>query len=655
MSSRTQYEFLFVGSDEGSFVENYAYDLGEGGANSGKIFINLEIQNNPAHAEAIGETIFDSVRKAFFAEPEKDPYARFEDSIKEVNRALNAIKEENVSKFIGNLHVLIAAIVGNNLYLTQCGDAEAYLIRRRMCTNVSEGLQEEGATDIFSNIASGSLEPGDFVFFNSTRLLRYIGKTDLAKMSSGGNLVASLSELKDFLATEVVSKVGIIGMKVLDVAGELSSSEKGQIVAHLQKEEYASKDNSEKKSSAPLADAINRLTIMVRDLQRRLSLNSSSKTVRASETDTRSGSGRWGKDRIVMSFIAIVLVLTAGIWWIRSKATEQQTIEKYTTMLNEVQEEVGSAQTTGQYNKEQAGQMLSHAEEKALEVLNSGYLRPKANQLLQDIQGARDKLDGVSHPEARVIADLSEKRSNVSALGLLSLNDQLYAFEYNALYPIIAGKVQDPLTIDENETVVAGSVYDDKDSLLFYTKSGKVIEYKDNRVSFVDSVDSSFRKGVSVQAYSNRLFILDPENNQIWRYTRGRDKFDAAEQYNVNGDVKNGVSMAIDGSIYILSKDGFITKLYLGNKEDFPVKKQPMKTIENATKIFTELDMNRIFVLEPSEKRVMIYDKEDGGSGAVYNHQLVFDDIDDLRDIYVNKDTNTLYLLDATKIYEVKL
>ena len=124
-------------------MENYAYDLGEGGENSGKIFINLEIQNNPVDAEAIGETVFDSVRKAFFADLEKDPYERFEEAIRSVNKALIQLKEEKVSKFIGNLHILVGAMVGDTLYIAQTGEAEAYLVRRRLCSPISENLSED--------------------------------------------------------------------------------------------------------------------------------------------------------------------------------------------------------------------------------------------------------------------------------------------------------------------------------------------------------------------------------------------------------------------------------------------------------------------------------------------------------------------------------
>lgn len=660
MSLRTQYEFLFVGRDEGSFVENYAYDLGEGGDNSGKIFINLEIQNNPVDAEAIGETIFDSLRKTFFADLEKDPYERFEEAIRAVNKALIALKQEKVSKFIGNLHVLIAAIAGNTLYVTQTGEAEAYLIRRRLCSPISDNLSEEGVEDIFTNIASGSVEPGDFILFSSTRLVRYVSKTDLAKLCSSQNLVTSLAELKDYLMTEVLGKVGMIGITVHETAPDLNAQERGEIVEHLEKEEvYVERDSGGAggRTNNALKDAISLLTGAVNDLRGKVSEIGSNRRTRTSRSsdggwkDVRS----WSKDRMLTVIIITVLVLVVGIWWMKGQAEEQQIIEEFSTILDEVKAEVSSAETTGQYNKGQAGEMLAHAESRALEVLNSGYHRAKANEILETIVSTRDRLDNIIHAEPRMLADLAVKRENVSALGLLSLNNTLYAYEYNALYPIVLNEVQDPISIDENETIVDATVYEDEDSILFFTKTGKLIEYKDNRMTFIDGADGQFKRGVSVQAYSNKFYILDAEQNQIWRYTRRRDKFDAAEAWNVNAEIRNGVDFAIDGNIYVLNKDGYITKIYSGNREDFPIKRQPMQPMASPTKIFTELDMNQIYILEPELRRVLIFQKDAKTGGATYNNQIVFDDLEDMRDLYVDKDTNKLYVLDKTKVYEVAL
>lgn len=666
MSLRTQYEFLFVGRDEDSFVENYAYDLGEGGENSGKIFINLEIQNNAAEAEDIGELIFDTLRKKFFGDLDEDPYVRFEKALKEVNRELKNLRAGKSSQFIGNLHVIIAAIVGNNLLLTQCGEAEAYLIRRRFCSVISDDLYDPESKDFFTNIANGTLEPDDFVLLSSTRLLRYISKSDFARIGSSKNLVGALGELRDFLSAEVLGKMAFIGIKA-GFPAELTDQERSKVASHLEKEEkvYASKEarasgEKQTKINAVLMDAVKKLSGSVKDLTRRLASRGQGAETQGRVVRGQAGGGffnfsNWSRDKILGAIIVIVLVLTAGVWWLRTRADEQQKIDHYVAVLNEVREQISSAETTGQYNKEQAGQMYNDAEQKALTVLNSGYARSDAKNYLDMIQEGRDKLDGVIHPEARVLADLSSKRANVSALGMLHLNGALYAFEYNALYPILADQVQDPLSIDDTETVVAGASFDDQKSLLFYTKSGKVIEFKDNRMSFIQAAEGSYRKGVAVQAYSNKFYILDPDSNQIWKYTRRRDQFDTAEQYNIDADLKNGISLAIDGNVYVLNKDGSITKMLSGNKQDLPIKREPVKPLANPSKIYTELDMAQVYILEPSEHRVMVYYKDDKTNGLTYQAQYVFDDIADIRDLWVDKNTNKLYLLDATRVYEVTL
>ncbi len=666
MSLRTQYEFLFVGRDEDSFVENYAYDLGEGGDNSGKIFINLEIQNNPAEAEDIGELIFDTLRKKFFADLDEDPYIRFEKALKDVNRELKNLRAQKNSQFIGNLHVIIAAVVGTNIFLTQCGEAEAYLIRRKFCSVISDDLGDPDSKDFFTNIANGTLEPDDFVLLSSTRLLRYISKSDFARIGSSKNLVASLGELRDFLSAEVLGKMAFIGIRA-GLPAELTDQEKSKMASHLEKRDRVPSDsNSKEKQSVNvvLMDAVRKLSGTVKDLSQRLASRSQGpqdgepkgRVVRGqAQTGNFFNFSNWSRDKILASIIVIILVLTAGVWWLRTRADEQAQVDHYVAILNDVNQEISTAETTGQYNKDQASQMLNDAEQKSLTVLNSGYARSDAEKYLNMIQDDRDKLDGVVHPQTTVIADLSTKRANVSALGLLGLKGTLYAFEYNALYPILADKLQDPLTIDQNETVIAGSNYDDQNALLFYTKSNKVIEYSNNQMNFVQAAEGTFHKGVAVEAYNNKFYILDPDSNQIWKYTILHGKFDAAQQYNIDGDLKNATAFAIDGNVYVLNKDGSITKLLSGNKQNITLRHEPVTPLKAPTKIYTNVNIQQVYILEPSLHRVMVYYKDDKNNALTYQAQYVFDNINDLRDLYVDTDGNKLYLLDATKVYSVDL
>lgn len=662
MSLRTQYEFLFVGRDEGGFVENYAYDLGEDGQHSGKIFVTLEIQNNSVDAEQIGEHIFDTMRKTFFSDLEQDGYFRFEQALKEVNKQLRLLKNERASQFIGNLHVVITAIVGNNLYLSQCGDAEAYLLRRRFCSIISEDLYDPQSKDIFSNIANGTLEPEDFILLSSTRLLRYISKADLVKSTSAKNLIATLGELKDYLSAEILGKVAFIGIQSVQPA-EFSDAEKNQVIAHLHKDEMAIIEKFTKNIRiaqlkpviVAVAGGAKKIFAMAMGLKDRL-LAEKGRVFKGREQKFQFQFQKWSKEKILGALILIVLVLTGSIWWLRGRAEDQRKIDQFNRILSEVQESIGSAETTGQYNKDQAGQILNDAEKKALTVLNARYFSAKANTLLKAIQESRDKLDGVLHPQTKIMADLRQKRANVSALGLLNLKGIFYAFEYNALYPIILDKVQDPLTIDDNETVIAGTTFTDKDSLLFYTKNGKVIEYKDNRLSFVTSVAGALHKASAFQAYNNKIYLLEPEANQIWKYTRRRDKFDPPEAYNIDADLKKGVSLAVDGNVYILNNDGTLVKLFSGNKQNLVIKKHPTKPLAAPTKIFTQLNLPHLYVLEPKEHRVLVYYKDDkAGGGLIYTAQYIFDDIADMRDLYVDKDANKLYILDQSKVYQANL
>jgi hypothetical protein len=148
---------------------------------------------------------------------------------------------------------------------------------------------------------------------------------------------------------------------------------------------------------------------------------------------------------------------------------------------------------------------------------------------------------------------------------------------------------------------------------------------------------------------------LDSEANQVWRYAKKRESYGNSEGYITNGSITNPIDLAIDGYIYVLQSDGKIVKFDRGSAVDFPISKAPLDPLSNPTKIYTELDLNKIFILEPSKSRVVVLDKDAQGTGATYSAQYVFDGISDVRDMYYDKGTNKLYLLDSQKVYEVTI
>lgn len=644
MKLRNQFEFLFVGKEEGSFLENYAYDLGEGEEAAGQLFVTVEIQNNPADAEVIAETIFDSARKIFFSDLEKDPYERFEDALKEVNSQINAFKEETVSKFIGNLHVIIGIVVGDELHISQTGDAEAYLIRKRYCSVISEGLSDPNSKtdETFSNIASGSLEPGDFVILATTRLLRYISKSDFINTLNPQDLVESLSDLKDALTPEILSKIGLIGMVFHEGLSELTDNERKGVREYLEDEKPSL---AKRIKSKP-----NRVHGAVKGI--------GDKSVHYLNTLLKGMTSRqMTKDKILALLIVVIILLTAVIWFVKNNTANQREIDRLDEVLVQVQEEINTASLRGISSKDAASDILTDAEAKAVEVLNSGYHRSKATELLGLIQEEKTKLDNITYvTDAKVVADLTTKRDNVSALGLIPYSGSLFAFEYNALYEILLDTINDPLTIDDNEAVIDGTWDDDNDALIFLTKSGRVITYSNGQFQFMDTEDGQFHSSVAVASYNGRMYLLDSAEKQIWRYNKKREGYSGAESYIAEGEFgSNFVDLAIDGYIYVITDDGSLIRFDRGVPTFLTISKAPLDPIDSPTKIYTELDLNKIFVLEPSKNRVIMLDKDLEGEGAVYNSQFLFDNLGDVRDIYFDKDSNRLYLLDSQRLYEVAI
>ena len=84
----TQYEFLFVGRDEGNFVENYAYDL-ERTPNAPTNFLSVLKSRITRGFRADWRAY---LIPAAFSDLETDAYLRFWTGIKEVNKQLRLLK-----------------------------------------------------------------------------------------------------------------------------------------------------------------------------------------------------------------------------------------------------------------------------------------------------------------------------------------------------------------------------------------------------------------------------------------------------------------------------------------------------------------------------------------------------------------------------------
>lgn len=660
MSLKANYEILFVGRDESSFLESYTYDLFEDhGEKSGQIFINLEVQNNPVDAEEIGQAIFETMQGVFFEDLTMDGYERFEHALKSVNEVLDKFKSEKVSNYIGNLNIVVAAIVGNQLYLTQAGDAEAYLIRKRFVSVVSDGLSDENEEgEVFSSIASGEIEAGDFVMFSTTRLLRYISKTDLAACVNKSSIIESLDDVKDIISTEILGRVGMTGI----LFEKLTAADENQLDMEVDSVRREAMEATQGRISVKKEGMAGRFFAMAKKAKNRASssrINLGPLSKWVSNFSASLFSKGFGKDKFLAILIVIIAVLLIGIFFASGRQAKQEEIERLDGILQNVQDQISEAETKSAFDKEVAKGILDQAYMDAKSVLDSGIYREKATLLLVEIDEARDRLDNVQRIETPLVSvDLTSANPNISALGFANVGDRTYVYDVDHLYEVVVDQIQDPLNIDDEETIVAATGFDDRGSVVFLTQSGNMIEYRDGTMTFMDTDDGSFRKGASITDWSNRIYMLDPAGGNIWKYTYlgTRDRFAEAEEYILDEtDVSAARDLAIDGNVYTLDANGDINKFYAGTKVDFFIDNPPFGSLQDPRVIYTNERLDEVFVLDSGENKVVVYLKDSRTGNLVYQSQYLFDNVDELRDLYVDEETRTLFVLTATKIIELSL
>ncbi|MCX6735270.1 MAG: hypothetical protein NTZ25_05190 [Candidatus Peregrinibacteria bacterium] len=670
---KAAYEFLFVGRDDNSFLENYAYDLFQDhGEKSGQIFINLEIQNNPVDAEEIAQTIFETMQKGFFEDLDKEPYGRFEAALKSINGVLAKFKAEKTSGYIGNLNVIVAAIVGDELFLAQAGDAEAYLIRKRYISIVSEGLSEESTgEDVFSTIANGKIEEGDVVMFSSTRLIRYIGKSDLAEAVHRKDMPQALANVRDIIATEILGRVGLTGVS-------FSKANKEDVESVEDGEDHVSRGMLEA-DEVGVSASRNTLTGKFLSVFKRDSAKRSGGVTRLGGDMVAKVGGFFsefkdsimgrvpggldkglGKNKILALLVGVIVVLGVLVMFANSNRVEKAQLQKYDQLLSGVQDKLTDATTKSSTDKAGAKDVLDKAYLDAKSVLDSGFYREKATIYLLQIEETRDKLDNVTRVvNPKVVADLATKRADVNALGFVTLADRVFVYEYNALYELVLDQIQAPVTIDKDESVIAAAGFDDQKSIIFLTKGGKMIQFKDGTMNFMDSEDGAFHKGSALATWSNKVYVLDSAANQIWKYTyKGiNNKFGKGEAYiSDKTDVSKVQDFAIDANVWLLQTTGDILKLYGGAKASFFINNAPFSNLVDPKVIYTNDKLKQVFVLDGREARVLVYSKDTQNTGNLdYKTQYLFDGVGDLRDLYVDAGSKKLYVLTKTKILEQDL
>lgn len=192
-----------------------------------------------------------------------------------------------------------------------------------------------------------------------------------------------------------------------------------------------------------------------------------------------------------------------------------------------------------------------------------------------------------------------------------------------------------------------------KTSVILMTEKRKLlaVNVDAKNVSELSLGSSEAASVTDMVVYANRLYILDPGTEQIWRHPNASGGFGAGQKYLEASSAKlnDAMSLAIDSNVYVLKRDGSVARYYGGGQDGFAL--TPIDPpLTNGNHLWADADNPYIIIADQTGKRVIIFTKE-GKLVAQY----ISPAFTGPTDIAVNIKTKSLYIVDGNSIYELIL
>ncbi|MBI5620206.1 hypothetical protein HY949_00315 [Candidatus Gottesmanbacteria bacterium] len=156
----------------------------------------------------------------------------------------------------------------------------------------------------------------------------------------------------------------------------------------------------------------------------------------------------------------------------------------------------------------------------------------------------------------------------------------------------------------------------------------------------------------SLVSYGGNLYLLDSGKSRIWKYIATDNGFSEMREYlnsDTLPDLSGATGMAIDGGVWVGTKDGRILHFVQGREETFaPRGVEP--GLGKMLTVATSEEDKHLYILDADNHRVVVLDKD-----GVYIAQYVWTGNMRATELFVSEKLKLLLLLGDGKLYSIEL
>ncbi len=587
---------------------------------------------------------------------DQDPLARFEKLIERLNEAVaKFIREEATPLQWGRINIYVMELSEGHLCFAGTGKLMNIFLQKQADGGFKQfdllgSLEQPPQPDPekpFSSIVCGDIGVGDVLIAGTQNLERLRGDLRLSDRLSTLPPVTAAMEIKQDIEKRSIPDdfVAVI------VASHEVKPSNAQLPLRLDEQEEAKETptssiaklrETEAEATQHLAPVLSPVDRLQDTGEKLKDLGSKAKDMLGSLLQSLKRGGRQtamndpvsvaslrglnagyktrltGKHKLMIAGgLALVAVIVGATLWFNHNKKVAAEIAAWNATYDSAVDNRNRAESDLVYGNELRARTEIEQSEKILSGLPAveADRQAKVAKLTQELKDLRERLKKVVKLEN--VTELYAAGAGAapgSLAGPLLVKDTVYAVD-QAANEIL--KID--LTTRETKRIAlpaaAGQIVaanEGKDNILFTTSEGRLIALNKS-TDLAKAMPWQHAKSSSTQdtiLYANKLYRLDPQDNQIWRATNSGGGFGGETAYIKAADVSiaGAVSLAIDSNVYVLKNDGQLLQFLSGGQVSFGLTAvdPPLRA---AASLWTSADSPLLIVADPADKRVLVYEK----------------------------------------------
>lgn len=349
------------------------------------------------------------------------------------------------------------------------------------------------------------------------------------------------------------------------------------------------------------------------------------------------------KTTLTAGILILILLVVSVVFGINQKKKTEFN-SKSEARLNAAISDYDQSVSEGEIDKKTSRDLFIQAQTELISLKADGYKNQKLDDLLKVISEKESEILGEVSVNTNELLDLTLQINGFEGDRMVSTGEMMFVLDSknkNIIQVDVNGKgAKIAANKDDLDGLINIASYE---SRLFSVNNDGIYEITDSKNKIKDnpSSDSFF------YVYSGNIYFLDKTANQIYRYAGSGKTFADKTDWlapGIEADFSKVKDMTIDGSIWLISSTGKVTKFTNGNPNSVSLD-GITENIENPTSVYTNEELKYTYILERDKQRVIVLEKN-----GDFKMQYKSDKFKDCTDLVVSEKDGKAILLDGSKL-----